>query len=471
MSEWFDAEAHADRAFEMFERGRWAEAESELRKALSLNPDQAEWHFNLGLTLEAAGREREALVSYERAIELLPDQPEPIVTAGILANRMNRPADALRWFDQALKLDARNETAYAHKIESHMLAGDHEAAETTFYLAQQALEEPSAVCLSVIAASLVERGLHERAAWCLKEALRLDPSLPRVRGRLGEVFARMDKPQRALQLFLRELRDDPGNIETLLDYGNLLMRLGRLPEAAEKFRRVLEIEPANVDAHMRLGAIAMRSGRYDRAHLEFELVFKLDPEYPHVRLSLAEALLARRRREDAQLWLRQELDHVTAAYEDNEESSDAEPREKLPRSYAAEDWARFGDLLLKARMPREAAVMFELALRPRHSHARLSPARRAELLRRLALAQFRSGNRASGVIASRRALRIQPRSIPSIHNLALAALEDDRVEVAAAWVTRGMKIDRHDDGLRRLRVRVWIARVKRMMRRAVRFGR
>ena len=54
MSDWLDAEHHAERAFDLFERGRWAEAESELRRALELNPEQAEWHFNLGLTLEAS---------------------------------------------------------------------------------------------------------------------------------------------------------------------------------------------------------------------------------------------------------------------------------------------------------------------------------------------------------------------------------------------------------------------------------
>ena len=52
MNSWQDAEQHADRALEMFERERWAEAEIELRKALEIDPDQGDWHFNLGLTLE-----------------------------------------------------------------------------------------------------------------------------------------------------------------------------------------------------------------------------------------------------------------------------------------------------------------------------------------------------------------------------------------------------------------------------------
>ena len=57
MSSWQDAEQHADRALDMFERGRWSEAENELRQALEIAPDQGDWHFNLGLTLERVGRD------------------------------------------------------------------------------------------------------------------------------------------------------------------------------------------------------------------------------------------------------------------------------------------------------------------------------------------------------------------------------------------------------------------------------
>jgi len=442
MSNWFDAEEHADRALEMYERGRWAEAEAELRKAIALNPDQAEWHFNLGLTLEASERDAEAMTCFERAVDLMPGQLDPLLAAGIVANRLGTFERAIALFQRALRVDARCELAYAHLIESHVRLGQHEDAEVTFYLAQQALEERSPHCLAMIAESLMQRRQYDRAEWCLWQALRLDPAIGRLRARLGAVYAATGRPRRALQMFLRDLRDDPGNIDTLLEYGEALVDLGRLPEAAEKFRRVLELEPANVDAHFRLGEIALEAGRFEQAHLEFELVLKLDPQFPQVRAALAEALLRRGRVERARPFLRDELELLETAEQTGDDRIDR---------------GRFGGLLLDAGLPAEAAGVFERALG--------ADGESPELWRKLALARFRAGDRKAGVAASRRVLKLDPECVASMHNLALAALQRGRIRPAAGWIDRGLRVDRHDDELRRLRMRMYLAWVGHAVRR------
>lgn len=440
MSDWLDAEAHAQRAFEMFERGRWAEAEMELRKALSLNPSHAEWHFNLGLTLEASGRDAEALNCFERAIELMPTEVDPLVAAGIAANRLNTYEKAIEMFDSAIRLELRCEPAYAHKMQSHLRLGDHDEVEATYYLAQHALDEPSPHCLAVMAESLIDRHLHERAGWCLREALRLEPSMPRLRARLGSVLAATGKPHRALQMYLRDLRDDPGNIDTLLDYGELLIDLGRLPEAAEKFRRVLEIEPANIDAHVLLGQIAMRSRQYEQAYVEFELVAKLDPEYLQARFDLADVLLRRGRVDEARQALLEGLSQL-------KRRDDAEARDA--------DLDRVSRLLLDAGLYAEAQEVAQQAMD--------RDGATAELWRRMALARFQSGDREGGTAASRKVLRLDPNCLRSMHNLALAALEEGRIVVAGGWIRRGLRLDRHDEGLRRLRTRLWLAALRKLI--------
>jgi len=437
MGDWLDAEAHADRAYEMYERGRWAEAETELRKALALNPDQAEWHFNLGLTLEAAGRSGEALTSYERAIELMPGEAEPLLAAGIAANRLGRHEAALAWLEEAIRLEPAADGAHAHKMEALLQLGEHAEVEATYYLAQQYLEEPSPQCLAVMAESLIQQRAWGRAAWCLREALRLQPNMARARARLGAVHAAMGNRNRALQMYLRDLRDDPGNIDTLLDFGELLIELGRLPEAAEKFRRVLELEPANIDAHAHLGRVALIRSQHEQAHLEFELVLKLEPEYPQVRLNLGDALLRRGRLEDARRCLREELEIARR--------DDSPP---LPPA-ALE---RLGRLLMDAGLDDDAVVLFELDV---EVHGE-SP----ERLRALALARFRAGDRSGGAAASRRVLRLDPRCVRSMHNLALAAIEEGRLRTAAGWINRGLAIDRHEQDLRRLRSRLWFEVVR-----------
>ena len=433
MADWLDAEAHADRAFEMFERGRWDEAESELRKALALNPDQAEWHFNLGLTLEAAGRQSEALTSFATAIELMPGEIEPLLAASTAANRLSRHQDALKWLAEATRIDPKNETAYANTMEAHYRLGEHESVETTYYLAQMALEEPSGLCLAVMAESLLDREEFERAGWCLREALRVTPNLPRLRARLGAVLAATGNKHRALQMYLRDLRDDPGNIETLLDFGELLMELSRYSEAAEKFRRVLELEPANIDAHACLGHIAFETQQYEQAHLEFELVLKLDESYPNVRFKLGKALLRRGRKEAGARYLESQFNVIQQLGH-----ADMSPA----------DLSEFGALLIEAGLPRLATELHEMDMASRGETA--------SRLRELALAKFNAGDRAGGVAASRRVLRLDPRCVRSMHNLALSAIEDGRLRTAAGWISRGLQIDRHDEGLRQLRGRLCI---------------
>jgi len=444
-----DAESHADRALEMYGRGRWAEAESELRKALALNPDQPEWHYNLGLTLEASGREVEAIASYQRAVELAPDRPEALLATGVVCARLGRTDEALVWFERALELDHASETALAQKIDALARLGRHDEAEVTFYLALEILASPSAPVFAAIAESLIDREEFGRAEWCLKEAMRLEPGMPRLRARLASVFASTDRSHRALQLYVRELRDDPGNLDTLLDFGELLLAMERLAEAGEKFRRVLEVEPANVDAHFRLGQVAMKQKSYDAAHVEFELVYRLDPGFPEIRLALAEALLARGESVGARSVLADEYTDLRGAAEGV--------------TWTAAQLDRLGGLLLETAQAQMAIDVLERAvasaavgLLGESGAAPGSNVISAATLRRLAAAYFLEHRIEEGARVARRVLRVDPRCVVSMHNLALAAMRRGQLQIAHGWIARGLRVDRHDAGLRRLRAQHWM---------------
>src|SRR5271154_6357997 len=112
MSDWDDAERRVEKAQELFEQHRWVEALEELRAAISINPYNGGWFFNIGLTLDEMGRFEEALQAYREALEIEPGELDALDHLGIDLLRLGRPQESLAVFSQIEQLDATFEPGY-----------------------------------------------------------------------------------------------------------------------------------------------------------------------------------------------------------------------------------------------------------------------------------------------------------------------------------------------------------------------
>lgn len=432
-----DAEHHVERAHELYDAGRWDEAETELRRALTLNPYQAEWHFNLGLTLEAAGRHVDAATAFERCFDLKSGDDGPDANSAVLVGlnliRAGQPEPALAWLDRAESLDPSNIAVYVQRIEALGDLGRHAEAEEAFYVGQQ-IDPEHAELYASIARILSARGEHERSVWCLREAARLDPDLPRVRARLARAFADSGRLERARQLYVRELREDPGDADTLLDLGELLMDMHRLREAGEKFRRVLELEPDHPDAHHLLGELAEREDNLADALVHYDVVLRLDAGYPGARTRLARVMLQRGREED--------LPRVRELLRRGLKEAGADATTPI------EEFEDLGRLMLEAGVPADAIKSYRTLLDRKPGNHRAHHG--------LSVAMLETGQIAAGIDEARRALALQPRFVPAMHNLALAHLRDRRWVRARYWVRQALRIEPEDPAMRRLRLKLRI---------------
>lgn len=451
MSDWIDAEQHVERAHEAYEAGKWDEAVSHLRQALSFNPYRAEWHFNLGLTLEAAGRLEDARLAFAEAQALEPRDYHTLLMLGVSSLRLDDAKTAVKWLEGAQQTEPDKAEPFVYRIEAYTRLGDHEQAEHMFYRSLQ-LEGDHALAFANIAESLIERGEYERAASCLKQAAALDPDLPRVHARLAAAHGELGRHEQARQLYLRELRRAPGDIDTLLDLGCLLVDMSRFAEASEKFRRVLEIESDHPDAHFYLGDLAMRQHRSKEALAAFRLVLRLDPEHPEVLLRLARLSLREGEVGEARKLLRRELRRFRSA----------------EREFTEDDLEELGHLLLDARLPREATPVFASLVERDPDDP--------ESLQALAVAHFQSGDRSLGMDASRRVLRLRPDHVPALHNMALACLHERQWGKARHYLEHALRLEPDDHALRRLRLTLRVHRAGESLRwllrrrRPVRFG-
>jgi len=448
MNDWVDAEHHVEKAHEHYDAGRWDEAEDELRLALSLNPYQAEWFFNLGLTLEAAGRHAKAADAFSNCYKLHIDTDQPDANCALLTGvnlvRALQPEAALSWFDKATQIEPMNVVISVHRIEALTELSRHDEAEEAFYLAQQ-IDPEHGELYAVMADSLLASGHSERAVWCLREAARLDPELPRVQARLAKAYSVSGRMERARQLYLRELRVDPGDIDTLLDMGELLLDMHRSAEAGEKFRRVLELEADQPDAHFLLGELAEIEGRIPDAMVHYDVVLRLDKAYPRVRLRLARVLFERGREEDLPR-IRDLLiqEHRTLR---NSIGADSEGQLSDARiSERCEDLEELGRLMLDAEMETESVkvytAMIEFQATSHRAHHGLS------------VALLQAGRYDEGISAAKRALESQPRFVPAMHNLALAYLRQSQWIRARYWVRQASRVEPDDPSLRRLRIKL-----------------
>jgi tetratricopeptide (TPR) repeat protein len=439
------AEELAEQARALFQKGRFKEAEACLREAIDLDPDHGAWRMNLGVTLQALGRTDEALRCFELASARSPDHAEPRVAAAVAAASLQRWQLALKWAEEATQRKPDIDAAWAVRVESLRRLGRREDASLAFYLSQQHLEAAPA-SLQAMAEVLLEEGKTERAAWSLREALRLEPSLVRVRIRLAQLAADSGQPHRAVELLTEETRHHPGDVHAWIAFGDLLMRLRRAPEAAEKYRRAVELDPDSAAARWRMGSLALAARRLDEACAELEMAMRLDADNPAPRVELAHARLERGERDEAARLL--------------EVHAERTPPEQDPRLDNPQGAVSLAELMLRADRPAMAARTLSAALR-------FAACRKdAGLFRKLALARYRTGDLKGGDEASQHLHRLDASDAAAPYNLSLSALQRGNLTEAATWARQGLSEHPRDAGLRRVLLRIWMARFIPWLRKA-----
>lgn len=424
MSEWQEAEQRVQRAHELYEKGRWEEALAELRAALEINPNNSAWHFNLGLTLDMMERFEEAVAAYDKALEIDPQDLEILNSAGVDCTRLARYKQAISHFDRIEKLDPSFEAAYCPRILAYSELGDHERAEEIFYLARQ-YKEKCPACFYNMGVSLLARGQYDRALWCWQQVLDAEPDYPQVHARMADAYWAKGQLQEARRHLLEELRSDPGNVDTLLDLGELLMEIGPPEAAAEKFRQVLDLDPEECTAHFHLGTLAYTDGDYPLALERFRFVLRNDPKFTGAHVKMARIHWQLKSRTEA-------LYHANC--------------ELAQSDYDEATLMELGALFMEMQVYDGAETTFRRVLGV--------DAQNADACHALAVSMLLSGRADEGIAQCRATLRLQPKYMLAMSNLALAyALRGDLAR-ARYWLREALDIAPDDPQLWRLRNRI-----------------
>ncbi len=274
MNDWLDAEQRVERAQQLSESQRWAEALAEIDAALAINPTNATWHAHRGMLLEELDRWEDAADAFAESLKIEPSDRDTAVALGSTLYRLGRLPQAIQVFERLAKLYPNFEPAYCHRVGIYAELANHEQAEQMFYIAQE-LNESCPHCFVHIADSLMVRGQSEKALFCWKRALEIDPGYVGVNRQIGKSYRLQGRFDLARKYYLREVRDDPGNIDLLYELADLALESGETAAATAKLAHILELDPGHIESRFMLGKIWLRRGQPGQALVCFEAIESL----------------------------------------------------------------------------------------------------------------------------------------------------------------------------------------------------
>jgi tetratricopeptide (TPR) repeat protein len=276
------------RAVQQHQSGRLAEAETNYRQSLELQPKFVEAHYNLGHLLLQLGRPVEAEVSYRNAVNLRPDFVEARHNLGDLLIQLGRFAEA----EQQLRLTLSLQPGAARTQNSLGTA-----------LWQQAQSAP-------------ERLPEAEAAY--RRAIALDPNYLDAWNALGAVLFAKKQLGDAYAVLRHVVSVNPNFATAHYNLGNVCLEKGRLAEsvwlveAEGSFRTANSLQAGSSEIYAGLGATLLEQSRVNQSDAtlaEAEACLRqalaLNLGYAEAYYTLGEVYLEQGRLSDAEYCLRQ----------------------------------------------------------------------------------------------------------------------------------------------------------------------
>lgn len=317
------------------------------RNAVTLDPENAHWHYYLAVHHEEAGNLEEALASYKQALLLDSEYPNTLLrigrvsleagkleeadaafqallerhprhTAGALAGlgtvalRERRLNEAVDLLNRALALQPEATQLHYRLAQAHRALGDTDKARE--HLAQRGDRVVSAAdpWIEIMKArarppsyyvqqgnEAVTQGDTDRALQTFMLVLALDPENTEALTRMAVLMGFGERREEAENLIDQALALEPDHGLANSLKGALLASEKRLEEAQAHYFRAVNAEPGNIDFRLQFANGLMRLGDYEAASRQYAEAVASQPSHLNARYGHAVSLSASGRCEEA----------------------------------------------------------------------------------------------------------------------------------------------------------------------------
>ena len=270
-------------------RGRGAEAEAVLRRALAAHPTNLDLLDGLASVLTKQNRPAQAEALYLKLVELEPKVYEQRVKLVKFYDQQQDYAKAESILHEAVRMDPDSESRHLTLAEYLVLRGRTEQAEAALRDARDRL--PHATKIGFALGKFYEDQGRLDQARVVYEAVRddnkKDPVALEAKVKLAALDWAAGKEAETERQLQEVLRENPRSMEGLLLQGRLAMKRGNGKEAVLALRSVLKDQPDLIEGHVLLARAHLLAGETLLARESLDRALALNPALTEAQLMAA----------------------------------------------------------------------------------------------------------------------------------------------------------------------------------------
>lgn len=199
---------HFQRGHQLYQQGRWSDAETELRAAIAENPNLLPAYAVLALTLEELERLTEAQAVAREAVRLDPGDAFAHYALGFVLCSAKKHKEATEHADATVRIDPSDVAGHLLKARIALETRDWNEA-LKWAESGLRLELDHIGCLNLRSMALTQLGRREEAGISLKAALAHRPDEASTHANMGWALLHKNMPKEAMNSFREALRLNP----------------------------------------------------------------------------------------------------------------------------------------------------------------------------------------------------------------------------------------------------------------------
>jgi tetratricopeptide (TPR) repeat protein len=257
--------------------------EKEYRAVLSVKPDFAEVHMNLGLIFQLQGRTTEAMAEFRHALKLKPTLAGANFFLGVNYCQLGEGKQAIPFLKAAVRAEPTRVDTRSWLATAEEMAGEVPAEIAT--LGEALALQPQNVDLLYLLGQAYERMGKEEVNALEKAA----PGSARAEQLLGESYSASSEWPSAVLRFQNALAVSEKTSGVHVELGEVLLLQGKLKRAAEEFEEELKLYPENFRALVRRGEVRLAEGDLEGALQDWARALEVDEPRAEAILGIQES--------------------------------------------------------------------------------------------------------------------------------------------------------------------------------------